>query len=56
MTTVTLDDDIPNSYTVSVGKCDLQTSVDEYKYEDIHQNALIFLGEYISKKKPSKIS
>ena len=34
----------------------LQTSVDESKYEEIHQNALIFPGGSISKKEPSKIS
>ena len=44
MTTVTCDDDSPNIYAVPVERCDLQTSVDESKYEEIHQNALIFLG------------
>ena len=33
VTTVTRDDDSPNIYTVPVGRCDIQTSVDEYKYE-----------------------
>ena len=56
MTTVTRDDDSPNIYNVPVGLWYLQTSVDEYKYEEIHQNALIFPGGYISKKEPSKIS
>ena len=56
MTTVTRDDDSPNIYTVPFGRCDLQTSVDESKYEEIHQNALIFPGGSISKKEPSKIS
>ena len=47
MTTVTRGDDSPNIYTLPVGRCDLQTSVDESKYEEIHQNALICPGEYI---------
>ena len=47
MTTVTRDDDSPNIYTVPVGRCDLQTSVDESKYEEIHQNALICPGDSI---------
>ena len=47
VTTVTRDDDSPNIYTVPVGRCDIQTSVDEYKYEEIHQNALICPGESI---------
>ena len=42
MTTVTRDDDGPNMYTVPVGRCNLQLSVDESKYEEIHQNTLIF--------------
>ena len=50
------DEYSPNIYTVPVGRCDLQTSVDESKYEEIHHNALIFPGGYISKKEPSKIS
>ena len=33
VTTVTHDDDSPNIYNVPVGRCDLQTSVDESKYE-----------------------
>ena len=32
VTTVTHDYNSPNNYTVPVGRCDLQTSVDEYKY------------------------
>ena len=56
MTTVTRDDDSPNIYTVTVGRFNIQTSVYESKYEEIHRNALIFPGGYISKKKPSKIS
>ena len=50
MTTVTRDDDRPNIYTGPVGRCDLQTSFDESKYEEIHPNALMFPGGYISKK------
>ena len=56
LTTVTRGDDSPNIYTVPVGKCYLQTSVDKSNYEEIHQNALIFPCGYISKKEPSKIS
>ena len=47
VTMVTRDDDSPNIYAISVGWCDLQTSVGESKYEEIHQNALIFPGESI---------
>ena len=50
VTTATRDNDSPNIYTVPVGRCDLQTLVDESKYEEIHQNALIFTGDSISKK------
>ena len=56
MTVVTRDDDSPNIYTVPVGRCNLQTSVDDSKYKEIHQNDLICLGQSISKKEPSKIS
>ena len=42
MTTVTRDHGSHNIYTVPVGRCDLQKSVDESKYEEINQNALIF--------------
>ena len=56
MTTVTRDDDSQNIYTVSFGRCNLQTSVDESKYEKIHHNPLICPDESISKKEPSKIS
>ena len=56
MTTVTRDDDSKNIYTAPVGRCNQQTSVDESKYEEKHQNTLIFPGESISKKEPSKIS
>ena len=44
---VTHDDDGPNIYTVHIGRCYLQTSVDESKYDEIHQNALICPDEYI---------
>ena len=54
--TITRDDDSPNIYNVPVGRCDLHTSVDEYKYEEIHQNELICPGEYIYIKEPIKIS
>ena len=56
MTTVTCDDYIPNIHTVPIVLCYIQASVDESKYEDIHQNALMFPGGSISKKEPSKIS
>ena len=42
VTTVTRDDGSHNIYTVPVGRCNLQKSVDESKYEEINQNALIF--------------
>ena len=46
---LTHDDDSPNMYTVPVGRCDIQTSVDESKYEEIHQNSFICPGESIPK-------
>ena len=49
MTTVTPDDDSTNIYTVTVGQWDLQTSVDESQYDEIHQNELIYPGGSISK-------
>ena len=55
MTTVTCDDDSTNIYTVTVGLCDLQTSVDYSKYEEIHQNALICPGGSIFKKNEQDI-
>ena len=55
MTTVTCYDESPNIYTVPVGQFNIHTSVDESKYEEIHHNALIVLGGYISKKEPRKI-
>ena len=36
VTTVTHDDDSPNIYTVPVGQCNLQKSVDESKYKEMH--------------------
>ena len=33
VTTITRDDDSPNIYTIPVGRCNLQTSLDESKYE-----------------------
>ena len=56
MTTVTRDYDSQNIYTVPVGQCNQQTSVEESKYEKKRKNALIVPGESISKKEPSKIS
>ena len=56
MTTVTRDDDSQNIYTVPVGRCNQQTSVEDSKYEEKHKNALIVIGESISKTEPSKIS
>ena len=55
MTTVIRDDDSRNIYAVPVGRCNELTSVDEYKHEEKCQNSLIFPGESISKKEPSKI-
>ena len=49
MTTVTRDDESSNIYSLPFLRCNLQTSVDESKYEEIHQNALIFPGGSISK-------
>ena len=56
MTTVTHDDDSENMHTVPVGRWNELTSVDESKYEDKFQNALICPGESISKKELIKIS
>ena len=56
MTTVTRDDCSQNIYTVPIGRCNEQASVEEYRYEEKLKNALIGPGEYISKKEPSKIS
>ena len=50
VTMVTRDDDSPNIYTVPVGKCNLQTSADDSKYQEIHHNELVCTGESISKK------
>ena len=50
MTTLTRDDDSPKIYTVPVGRCNQQTSVEESKYEEKRKSILIVPGEYISKK------
>ena len=55
MKTVTRDDDSQNIYTVPVGRCNQQTSVEESKYEEKRKNALIVPGKYISKKDLRKI-
>ena len=41
------DDDSPHMYTIPVGQCNIQTSVDKSKYEDIHHNELLCPGESI---------
>ena len=56
MTTVTSDDDSQNIYTVTVGRCNEPTSVDESEYEEKRENLFICPGESIPKKEPSKIS
>ena len=48
MTTVTRNDDILNIYTVPVGQYNQQISVEESKYEEKRNNALIFPGESTS--------
>ena len=53
---VTRDDDSQNIYTLPVGRCNQQTSVEYSKYEDKRKNSFIVPGESISKKEPSKIS
>ena len=54
--TVTYGDESQTIYTVPIGKCNQQTSDEEYKYEEKLKSELIVPGEYISKKEPSKIS
>ena len=56
MTTITRDYDSQNNYTVPVGQFNQQTSVEKSKYEEKHNSVLIVTSEYISKKKPIKIS
>ena len=56
MTTVTRDDNSRNIYTVPVGRCNQQTSVEESTYEEKPKSALIFTGEYILKKERRKIT
>ena len=46
---VTHDDDSPYIYTVPVGGCDELTSVDESKYEEIHQCINFSRWVYIKK-------
>ena len=50
VTMVSRDDESPNINTIPVVRCNLQTSVDESKYKEIHQNTLICPSESISKK------
>ena len=54
--TVTRDDDSKNNYNVLVGRCNQQTSVEYYKYDEKRKNTLIVTGESISKKEPNKIT
>ena len=56
MTTVTCDDDSQNIYTVTVGRFNQQTSIEESKYKEKRNITLIVPGEYISKKEPRNIS
>ena len=53
---VTRDDYSQNIYTVPVGQCNQQTSVEESKYEEKRKNTFIVPVESISKKEPIKIS
>ena len=39
-------------YTVTVRRCNIQTSVEEYKYEEKPKGVFIVPGESISKKEP----
>ena len=45
VTTVTCDETQHKTYTVHVGRCALHTSVYEPNFVDMHNNALICLGE-----------
>ena len=56
VTTITCDDNSQNIYTVTSGRCNQHTSVEDYKYEEKRKNALIVPDKYISKKEPRKIS
>ena len=56
MTTLTRDDDSQDMYTVPVGLCNQQTSVEESKYEYKCKNAIMVPGESISKKELRNIS
>ena len=55
MSTITHDDYSQTIYNVPVGLCIQQTSIKDYKYEEKRNSALIFPGEYNSKKEPKKI-
>ena len=50
MTKVTRDDDSQHTYTVPIRGCYQKTSVEEYKYEEKNNSALIVSGESILKK------
>ena len=50
VTTVTRDDGNPNIYTISFGRCNLQTLFDESKYEEIHSECIIFSRQIYIKK------
>ena len=55
VTTVTCDDESRNIYTVPVGRCNQQTSVEDSKYQEKPKCVLIVPGESISNKEPRKI-
>ena len=55
VTSVTQYDEIPNIYTVPVGRCNQQTSFEESRYEEKPKSALIVPSESISNKEPIKI-
>ena len=56
MTTLTCDDYSQNIYTVPVGQCNQQTSVEESKYEDKPKSVLTVPVGSISKKEPRNLS
>ena len=56
MKTVTRDDNSQNMYYLPFGRCIQQTSVEDSRYKEKRNNALIVPGGYISKKESSKIS
>ena len=49
---VTHDDDSKNIYTVPIGQCNQQKSVQYSKYEEKNKRALIVPGKYIPNKEP----